>query len=226
MNYKKRNKKNLNKIKKQVNNNIAFIAAITIVIIFALVISEQNSPTKSISNRGLKLLNKYEYPTYLEETGNCMRPYNVGDGVVTFGAGITYPDELAGINDINQLLDKTYSLADNCIKTRDLNKLFEIKIEYYENKVVNFQLENDMVFSQKQYDGLLLLVYNSPNILKDSNFARVLLDKQASSDMYINAANEYYKQFSAYSESFGNGWYNRIVDSSQVYYQREYKFQN
>ncbi len=226
MNYKKRNKKYLNKIKKQVINNIAFIAAITIVIVFALIISEQNSLTKSTSNRGLKLLNKYEYPTYLEESGNCMRPYSVGDGVVTFGAGITYPDELTGINEINQLLDKTYSLADNCIKSKDLNELFEIKIEYYENKLVNFQLENDIVFSQKQYDGLLLLVYNSPNILKDSNFTSVLLDKQANSDMYINAANEYYKQFSAYSESFGNGWYNRIVDSSQVYYQREYKFQN
>lgn len=223
---KKKRNKQFDKVVKYIKNNKLFF-----LIIFALVFSLgllviNNLPVTTISNQGLKLLNKYEYPTYLLTEDNCMEPYDVGDGVITFGPGITYPNIESGIDDINAELNTNYTIANSCIKQKDLSKMQKKVISEYEQIVINVEIANNYQFNQQQFDGLVLLAYNSPNIFKNEEFLAVITNPNSSYDQYVVAADNYYQQLSGYFTTFGSGWYNRIIDSAQLYYEGDYQFQN
>lgn len=189
----------------------------------------------TIDDSGLGILNDYEFPNYLIEDGTCMRPYDVGDGVITFGPGITYPTEQAGIDDINAKFNEKYTLKNDCIKLDTLHTLQRDIISKYEYVVNNLASWHFKHFTQDQFNGLVLLAYNSPNLFKDKEFKKVILSDNPSQQDYITAADNYYKTLNSYydnpntdapDDGFGNGWYNRIVDSSEVYFGIDYDYQN
>lgn len=189
----------------------------------------------TIDDSGLSILNDYEFPNYLIENGTCMRPYDVGDGVSTFGPGITYPTEQAGIDDINTRFNANYTLDNDCIDINTLHTLQADIISNYEyvvNKVASWHFKH---FTQDQFNGLVLLAYNSPNLFKDKDFKAVILSDNPTQEQYITAANDYYKTLGNYydnpntdapDDGFGKGWYNRIVDSSEVFFGIDYDYQN
>lgn len=191
-------------------------------------------PSKNLLN----LLNDYEMPQYLiQQNSNgksCLAPYDVGDGVETFGPGVTYKTKEEGIQDINSLLGTNYSLENDCIKIRDLEKLQSTKLDSYSWDVLYHAHEYDLSLNQQKFDGLFLLVYNSPDILDYPQFVNAL-QENGSKERYIDAADKYYQQFDNYydnpktkakNDGYGEGWHNRVVDSSQIYYSGEYDFQN
>lgn len=189
----------------------------------------------TIDDAGLQILNDYEFPSYLIEDGTCMRPYDVGDGVITFGPGITYPTEQAGIDDINSRFNTDYTLENNCIEVDTLHTLQRDIISNYEAVVNKVAIWHFKHFTQDQFNGLVLLAYNSPNLFKNEDFKTVILADQPTQDEYITAANDYYKTLGSYydnpntdepDDGFGNGWYNRIVDSSEVFFGIDYDYQN
>ncbi len=189
----------------------------------------------TIDDRGLEILNAYEFPSYLIEEDNCMRPYDVGDGVMTFGPGITYPTEEEGINDINFRFDTKYTLENNCIDVELLHQLQRDVISNYEAVVNKVAINHFKHFTQDEFNGLVLLSYNSPNLFKNQDFKKVILSDDSTFDAYVEAANDYYKQLDSYydnpnteeeDDGFGNGWYNRIVDSAEVYFSIDYNYQN
>ncbi len=191
--------------------------------------------TMNIDENGLKILNDYEFPNYLIENDNCMRPYDVGDGVITFGPGITYPTEEEGIRDINNRFDKKYTVDNNCINLEILYNLQMEIIGEYENVVNKIAINNFRQFTQDQFNGLVLLAYNSPNLFKYKPFKKAILSNNTTQDEYIEHANDYYKQLTSYydnpntdtkNDGYGRGWYNRIVDSSEVYFGIDYEYQN
>lgn len=226
--------KNWNKI---IRIGIVVIMSILIVLIaFSIFWTKHvENYSMTIDDKGLAILNDYEFPNYLIEDGYCMRPYDVGDGVITFGPGITYPTEQAGIDDINQRFGTTYSIEDNCIDVDTLHTLQRDIIVNYEAVVNEVAIWHFKHFTQDQFNGLVLLAYNSPNLFKNDDFKAVILDEDASQEMYIEAANNYYKMLGSYydnpnteapDDGFGKGWYNRIVDSSEVYFGIDYDYQN
>lgn len=221
----KRKKYSRKKYKKHLQEYKLFYLALIIIAIILVSLIIKNQPVNGISNRGLKLLNSYEFPSYLVEPGSCMRPYDVGDGVITFGPGITYPTVEEGITDINNLLNKKYTTEDNCIKVRDLKKLQTIKLNRYESKVFKLGDDCNLIFNQDQFDGLLLLAYNSPNVLENEQFKAAVCNQQSYQN-YVDSAHNYYKQLRGYDQLYGEGWYNRIVDSAEMYYYGDYKYQN
>ncbi len=209
---------------------ITIIVSTVILLIFHIM-----QATMSLDKKGLELLNAYEFPTSLVEGGSCMRPYAVGDGVITFGPGITYKDQATGIDDINKITKQNYSLTNNCISLDDLQTVQSIKMKRYENIVNRIAIFNFRTFTQDQFNGLVLLSYNSPNLFNDQQFINVILDPKSTKNEYITAANNYYKQLTNYydnvntsiaNDGYGQGWYNRIVDSAEVYFDGEYLYQN
>lgn len=224
--YKQRKKKRNRSLITIIRTNYVFILVIIIIGLVFIRLVNLNKPITEVDKKGLELLNKYEYPNYLVSAGNCMEPYDVGDGVVTFGPGITYDSLQAGLDDINQTLNKSYTEQNSCIKEKDLFKMQEIKLKDYERIIINIENYYELRFNQDQFNGLLLLAYNSPSLFNDSHFISVITNPQSSEDQYILAADLYYQSIRGYDTTYGNGWYNRIVDSAQVYYNGEYKFQN
>ncbi|WOO88925.1 hypothetical protein R2F61_08650 [Mollicutes bacterium LVI A0078] len=226
-NKKKKRSKKYSKVKykKHLQECKLFYFAIVIIFLILTILIIQNQPVTGVSNRGLKLLNSYEFPNYLVESGSCMRPYDVGDGVVTFGPGITYQTAQEGITDINNLLNKQYTTEDNCIKERDLKKLQTIKLTRYENKVFDLANVCNLLLNQDQFDGLLLIAYNSPLVLENTQFKHAVCNQQPYQE-YVDSAHNYYKQLRGYEQLYGEGWYNRIVDSAEMYYYGDYKYQN
>lgn len=222
---KKRNKQGVKAIKYIKNNKLFFFIIIALILILGLLIIK-NLPVTTISNRGLKLLNKYEYPTYLLTADKCMEPYDVGDGVITFGPGITYSSVETGVDDINAKLNTDYTTSNSCIRQKDLIKMQKIIIGEYEQIVINVETANNYQFNQQQFDGLVLLAYNSPNIFNNEGFIAVITNPNSSYDQYVDAADNYYQQLSGYFTTFGNGWYNRIIDSAQLFYEGDYQFQD
>lgn len=181
--------------------------------------------SKTISSDGLTLLNDYEFPWYLVEDDSCISPYDVGDGVITFGPGITFLTEQDGIDTINELYNSSYTLDDDCIA---LDTLFDYQTQIlvnYEQVINQIAIRNFRQFTQDQFNGLVILSYNSPNLFKNEQFLEVILDENSTYDQYVEAANNYYKQLDNY-DTYGAGWYNRIVDSAEVYYNSEYEYQN
>ncbi len=218
--------KNIKRIQKVVKQNPLFIVTLSgLVLVFWLLVAS-NMPVHQIDHKGLRLLNKYELPIYLVESGNCMQPYDVGDGVITFGPGITYQDSQSGFDDINQIVGSNYSFDNSCVKIRDLKRVQKQKMTYYEQVVDNLQVSCNLKFSQDEFNGLVLLSYNSPSIFNQSVFANALCSSSISYDTYVETANSYYMSLSGYDTSFGSGWYNRIVDSAEVYFFGDYKYQN
>lgn len=222
--HKRRTPKN--DIQTLVVNNKVFVGVLLVLIIIFAQLVTINLPVDSLDRKGLKFLNKYEYPTYLIETGSCMRPYDVGDGVVTFGPGITYQTKDQGIEAINQQLGVSYTLTDDCISTNDLLSMQKIELEKYERIVLNVEQQYNLVFTQDQFNGLVLLAYNSPNLFKNQQFIDVITNPQSTYYEYVNAADNYYRQLSGYDTKYGSGWYNRIKDSAEMYYFGDYRFQN
>lgn len=227
MTKQKKKRKQLKKkqIKKHIRTYKIFYLSLIIIMLVLAILINQNQPITSVSNKGLKLLNSYEFPDYLVESGSCMRPYDVGDGVVTFGPGITYPTVQDGLDDINTLFNTKYSNQNNCVKVRELKKLQTTKLTKYENKVFEMEKDCNLQFDQDQFDGLLLLAYNSPFVLENKQFKQVICN-QGSYQQYVNSAHNYYKQLRGYEQLYGVGWYNRIVDSAEMYYYGDYKYQN
>lgn len=228
---------------KKINRKTAIrIGSIVGIIILAVVIitlimwpKHVEKYTMTIDEAGLGILNDYEFPNYLVEDGVCMRPYDVGDGVVTFGPGITYPTEQAGIDDINSRFNTSYTLEDNCISVDTLHTLQRDIIVNYEAVVNKVAIWNFKHFTQDQFNALVLMAYNSPNLFENKEFKKVILDENATQEQYILAADNYYKMLGNYydnqnteepDDGFGKGWYNRIVDSSEVYFGIDYDYQN
>ncbi len=221
-----KNQKVIKRIKKFINEYQKFcLVLVVLALVFGWLVF-LNQPVTGLNSKGLRFLNKYEYPTYLIEAGRCMRPYDVGDGVVTFGPGITYSTTELGVADINQKLGTNYSLDDNCIKTKDLIKMQKLVLQKYENVVLNIEQQYQVEFNQDQFNALVLLAYNSPNLFKDQTFIAVITNPTSSYEQYVLAADSYYQQLSGYYTDFGTGWYNRIKDSAEMYYFGDYKFQN
>lgn len=225
--------------KKQSKIRIGLIIAIILVLIFALATifwrKHVENYSMTIDEAGLTILNDYEFPLYLIEEDKCMRPYDVGDGVITFGPGITYSDEQSGLDDINSRFDTEYTADDDCIDVDILHQLQRAVISDYEAIVNHVAIWHFKHFTQDQFNGLVLLAYNSPNLFNDEEFIKVILSDTATQEEYIEAANNYYKTLNSYydnpnteeaDDGFGNGWYNRIVDSSEVYFGIDYDYQN
>lgn len=215
-------KKRKIKVAKSFKNNKTFIAMILLILLFFTYLVYSNVPVTSMNRRGIKFLNNYEYPTQYVTSENCMEPYDVGDGVVTFGPGITYQDEQLGYADINQKLGTDYSATDNCINTDDLFALQRMILVDYEQIVNTFAQQYNVEFNQDQFNALVLLAYNSPSIFEYDQFIDVLIDENSTIEEYIDAAHSYYQQLRNYDE-FGEGWYNRVEDSAQMYYDGDYR---
>lgn len=213
------------KVNQFIKQNKQLIIVLIIMGISFMYLVEQNRAVTEINKQGLKLLNQYEYPTGLQ-TGRCMDPYDVGDGVVTFGPGLTYSSIDAGIADINNNLNKSYSQDNSCIRRRDLFKLQQNRITEYENIVLDVERQYNIEYSQDQFNALVLLAYNSPSLFKNDQFIAVIVDSNSTLDQYVYAADNYYQTLNGYDQTFGRGWYKRIVDSAQVYYNGEYEYQN
>lgn len=215
---------------------IAIICVLIVVIGFSLYWTKHiENYSMLIDERGLEILNDYEFPTYLIEDGYCMRPYDVGDGVITFGPGITYPTEQAGIDDINYRFGSTYTLEDNCIDVDLLHNLQRDIISNYEAIVNHVAIWHYKHFTQDQFNGLVLLAYNSPNLFKNEYFLDVILNDNPTQEEYVETANNYYKTLGSYydnpnteteDDGYGKGWYNRILDSSEVFFGIDYDYQN
>lgn len=221
--YKKKTSFNLKNI---VRTNYKFVVVIIIIVLVFNKLVDQNKPTTEVDNQGLELLNMYEYPRYLVTADECMEPYDVGDGVVTFGPGITYKSLQAGLNDINQNLNTSYTKDERCISEKDLFEIQAIKLSDYEQIIIDIENNYQLRFNQDQFNGLFLLAYNSPNLFDDSRFINVITDPESTAEQYILAADLYYQTLDGYDTTYGDGWYNRIVDSAQVYYSGEYIYQN
>lgn len=224
--HKRKNKITINGIGALIVENKVFVAVVIVIIFIFVQLVQLNSPIQSLNRRGLRFLNKYENPTNLIESGRCMRPYDVGDGVITFGPGITYPTETEGLVAINTKLGTDYSAEDDCIKISDLKDMQKVVIKEYEEIVVNIEKYYDLVFTQDQFNALVLLAYNSPNLFLNQNFIAVITNPESSYEQYVAAADSYYQQLDGYYTGFGTGWYNRIKDSAEMYYFGDYRFQN
>lgn len=228
--------KNINWNKVIKNIIICILAGLVIVLVTSILWSKHvENYSMTIDEAGLEILNAYEFPLYLVEEDNCMRPYDVGDGVITFGPGITYPTEQEGINDINTRFGTTYTVEDDCIDVDILHTLQRDIISRYEEVVNHVAIWHFKHFTQDQFNGLVLLSYNSPNLFKNEGFKKGILNENLTQDEYITLANDYYKQLSNYydnqstdepDDGFGRGWYNRIVDSSEVFFGIDYLYQN
>lgn len=178
----------------------------------------------SLSTKGLGLLNDYEFPYYMVDTSNkCMSPYDVGDGVITFGPGITYPTEQEGLDHINSLYKTNYTEDKDCIDTEILFALQEEILSPYENTVSNFAWNHRYPLEQNEFDGLLLLSYNSPNLFQDEDFNH-MFETTFTKDEYINTINNYYSKLNGYDE-FGEGWLIRINDSAATFFDSNYEYQ-
>ncbi|WOO87715.1 hypothetical protein RZE82_01920 [Mollicutes bacterium LVI A0039] len=185
-----------------------------------------NTPITNIDQQGLNFLNMYEYPEHNLTVDGCMEPYDVGDGVITFGPGITYATEQQGFDDLNNNFGTAYSKTNRCIEVNNLFELQKIRIEAYENIVRNIAIQRNIKFNQDQFNALVLLAYNSPNLFTDAEFITVITDDQSSFTDYVEAADGYYRELADYETKFGIGWYNRIVDSAQMYFYGDYVYQN
>lgn len=223
---RRKNKKVLKKFLRVVfkNKEISLVLFIIVIAFIALVIN--NRPVTEINNKGLDFLNTYEYPSYLLTSSDCMSPYDVGDGVITFGPGLTYQTVEEGYNHFNEQLETTYSSENDCIAQKHLFAMQKIRIVSYENVVNKIQEQHNIKFSQDQFNALVLLAYNSPNLFKDEQFINVIISSDGDSAQYIEAADNYYRKLSGYDTKFGQGWYNRIVDSAEMFYYGDYKYQN
>lgn len=193
---------------------------------------------KQLSSSGQDLLNEYEFPWYLaeemEDENYCLRPYDVNDGVITFGPGITFPTEQEGLDIINSKYQTNYTIDNNCITTEILFKLQQEILQTYEEDVYNHLFKYHVRLKQNEFDALVILDYNSPDFIEQDEVIKVL-KKDLTKEDYVMAIDNYYQQIDSYfdnpnteqkDDGFGQGWYNRIVDSAEVFYDNEYEFQN
>lgn len=190
---------------------------------------------KYLSKDGLTLLNDYEFPwEFVEEDGACMEPYDVGDGVMTFGPGVTYPTTQDGLDDINERFETVYSLNNKCINLDILFNLQKEILTNYESIVYKFAYKHNLNLTQNEFDALVLLAYNSPNFIKDKAVIKMLKSSPDPKD-YIEAIDSYYQTLNSYydnpltdtkDDGYGEGWYKRIVDSSEVYFYKNYDYQD
>lgn len=223
-------------------NKVIRRAIIPVIIVLIIIIAgllgwnrHVQNYSMTINDAGLEILNAYEFPTYLIEDDTCMRPYDVGDGVITFGPGITYPTEQDGLDDINQRFNEDYTLEDNCINIDTLHTLQLDIIATYEDIVNKVAIWKFKHFTQDEFNALVLMSYNSPNLFNNEKFVEVIISDNPTQEQYIEAADNYYKTLGNYydnhntdepDDGFGKGWYNRIVDSSEVFFSLDYEYQN
>ncbi len=226
------------KTRKRILKFIIFILIILIAILtykVATYIDYKINYEKELSTQGQELLDGYEFPWYMVEQDNCLRPYDVGDGVITFGPGITYNTEEEGLEDINEKYQTNYTISNNCIDVDILFKLQKDIMYIYEDYVSKKAFEHRIKLTQNEFDALLILAYNSPNLLKEEEVIEMLKNKNHTKKEYIATINNYYKQMKNYydnkdteepNDGYGQGWYNRIVDSAEVFFEEEYEYQN
>lgn len=221
-----KNRKGKKSILAQLKENKAFTIVIMILIISFMWLVTLNKPVTETDKKGINFLNEYEFPKYLVKTGNCMYPYDVGDGVITFGPGITYKTIDLGIEAINSELNTDYSRDNSCIKVSDLMQMQKNVLVKYEHIVIKVENDYGVSFTQDQFNALVLLSYNSPNLFKDTQFLHVIIDPESTYKQYVQTADNYYRQLRGYDTDFGVGWYNRIKDSAEMFYFGDYKYQN
>ncbi len=194
--------------------------------------------SNKITDEGLELLNDYEFPVYLIETNDdnqqCMNPYSVGDGKITFGPGIAYQNKQEGLDDMNHLLNTNYTINDSCILVDDLYEVQKEKLTYYEGIVNDFAFDIRLKLTPNQFDALVLMSYNSPALFSDEGFIQTMENNQVTKEEYIISMNSYYQTLDNYydnlstdesGDGFGAGWYNRIEDSADVYFDSQYDYQ-
>lgn len=209
-------------VSKALKSNKLFITIMLLILLLFTYLVYSNVPVTSMNRRGIKFLNNYEYPSQYVTSDNCMEPYDVGDGVITFGPGITYQDAEQGYADINQKLGTDYSQVNSCINTDDLFALQRMILVDYEQIVNTFATRYNVEFDQHQFNALVLLAYNSPRIFEYDQFINVLINEDSTIDEYIDAAHSYYQKLRNY-DKFGEGWYNRVEDSAEMYYNHDYR---
>lgn len=212
---------------------VLFVLALFCYTIFFMKYKENYDLT--LSDKGLSLLNSYEFPYYMvDEENDCLSPYDVGDGVITFGPGITYPTEQEGLDAINSEFDSNYTESDNCISTKILFDMQQKIISPYEHKVIDFLWSHKYIPTQNQFDALLLMSYNSPSLFDDEKFNELFKTDLSKTD-YINTINSYYQTLNSYydnedtpapNDGFGEGWLNRIQDSADAFFDSDYDYQN
>lgn len=220
-----------------VKKKVGIILSVLIIIVMLIIFWQLHviKYSMKIDTKGLGIINDYEFPIYLVENDTCMRPYDVGDGVMTFGPGLTYDTEEEGIEDLNDSLGTKYTTNNDCIDINDLNSLQLLRMGYYEDVVNDVAIWNFKKFTQDEFNALVLLSYNLPALFKDENFVGTLLDPTTTFDEYVKAADNFYKtRYNYYdnpntdeaNDGFGLGWYNRIVDSAEIYFNSEYEYHN
>lgn len=234
LNKQKKNKKKSKKKSSRANKSLkailvenkTFILTLVFIAVVFMWLVDLNRPVTAIDSKGLRFLNKYEFPSYLIESGNCMRPYDVEDGVITFGPGITYPTTNQGLEAINKELGTEYTSIDNCIKVSDLQQMQKKIMGKYEDVVIKIEKSYNVAFTQNQFNALVLLAYNSPNLFNNKQFIAVITNVNGDYDQYVSAADNYYRSLSGYDTKYGQGWYNRIKDSAEMFYFGDYRYQN
>lgn len=178
-----------------------------------------------VSNELLLLIADYEGVNVLnfetdQDLEQCLRSYDVGDGVVTFGLGKTFNTEIDGINHINELNNTTYNEND-CIKLEHLMKIHEEDISIREKKILSLDKKYKTNINQQQFDAIMLMFYLNEDSINSLKFWNLLSNEDLTKISYIDYFINIYSQFNQY-ETYKAGWNARIEDSADIFFDSQY----
>lgn len=178
-----------------------------------------------ISDSGLTLLNDYEGYNIIDwqtdSKGNiCSYPYDVGDGVVTFGLGQTYPNEKTGYAAINEQTGSDYQVGD-CVTLEDSNHDQANDLEQRAITILQYDKLYKANINQNQFDAIMLMFYLNEDTIKDPEFWQMITDPTTTEADYTQYFLDIYAQFDQW-DVYQAGWTKRIIDSGQLFYQADY----
>lgn len=178
-----------------------------------------------MSDEGLILLDDYEGYNMLvsdiDSDGDaCHAAYDLGDSVITFGLGVTFETEQLGIEHLNETYNTSYKVGD-CIKVSDLLNLQREAIYDREQQVLDLDRIHRANLNQQQYDAVMMMFYLNEDTIRDQKFWKIIKDKKSNIDDYSEYFITEYSQFKQW-EDYQYGWSNRILDSSEVFYNKDY----
>lgn len=217
------------KKKIKVNKKVVLGTAIAIILcstIYIIFFSYRNpNGVESLSSDGLGLLKDYEgydlISTYTDTDGDaCQFPYDLDDGSITFGLGVTFPSEQEGMDYINKEFDAGYKVGD-CIKVDDLNQLLYDAIAKREKQILKFDSKHRLEMTQQQFDAIFIMFYLNEDTVLNKNFVKLLKNDELTYKEFTNYFIGEYKQFDQWND-FGEGWTKRINDAADVYFKGEY----